>query len=309
MNLETMGLMKNRKLWPLGAVLTVLLAGTLAGSHQLIAEQADEAAAPATPQTQGTAPQTQPPPPQAQPDAPQAQPAAPQTQSAAPQTQVTTPQTQTSPPDNTGKKQPPKPAGKPENDRIFFALPNYLTVEKASKLPPLTTKQKFKAVAEGCFDPVEVVFIGIQAGIGQADNVDPTYHQGFVGYARRFGTDYADVVVGNFGTGAIFPALLREDPRYFQRGKGNFFYRFTYAATRVVITRSDKSGKTEFNFSEFLGNGMAAAASNAYHPGPHTVASSMDVLSTQIVLDALGYELKEFWPDIHRLLNHVKRKS
>jgi hypothetical protein len=288
---EMIGLMLNRKSGLLGVLTAALFVATLGSPHQLLAQLPEGTAA----QTETAGPQTPPATPQAPPEAPQAQPSA--------------PQTQTTPAPSTGQKQPAKAPNAQENDRIFFALPNYLTVEKSSKLPPLTTKQKFKAVAEGCFDPVEVVFIGIQAGIGQADNVDPTYHQGFIGYSRRFGTDYADVVIGNFGTGAIFPTLLREDPRYFQRGKGNFFYRFGYAALRVGMTRSDRTGKSEFNFSEFLGNGMAAAASNAYHPGPHTVASSMDVLSTQLVLDSLGYELKEFWPDIHRLLKHAKRKS
>ena len=196
-----------------------------------------------------------------------------------------------------------------QNDRIFFALPNYLTVENAASLPPLTTGQKFKTVAEGCFDPVEVVFIGIEAGVDQADNTNPTYRQGMIGYSKRFGTAYADAIIGNFGTGAIFPTLLQQDPRYYQMGKGNFFHRFAYAAMRVVVTRSDSSGKTQFNFSEFLGNGMAAGLSNAYHPGPHTLASSADVLGTQILLDALGYELKEFWPDIHRLLLHLHHKA
>lgn len=287
--------MLNRKFRLLSGLLAVLFVSTLGSSRQLLAQLAEQAAPPAAAPSQTAAPQTPAAAPQTPPDAPQAQPP--------------TPQTQTNPAPSAAQKQPAKAPNTQENDRIFFALPNYLTVEKSSKLPPLTTKQKFKAVAEGCFDPVEVVFIGIQAGIGQADNVDPTYHQGFIGYSRRFGTDYADVVIGNFGTGAIFPTLLREDPRYFQRGKGNFLYRFGYAALRVGMTRSDRTGKSEFNFSEFLGNGMAAAASNAYHPGPHTVASSMDVLSTQLVLDSLGYELKEFWPDIHRLLKHAKRKS
>ena len=177
------------------------------------------------------------------------------------------------------------------------------------RLPPLTTGQKFKTVAEGCFDPVEVVFIGIQAGIGQADNTNPTYGQGLIGYSKRFGTAYADAIIGNFGTGAIFPTLLRQDPRYYQMGKGNFFRRFGYAAMRIVITRSDSSGKTQFNFSEFLGNGMAAGLSNAYHPGPHTLASNTNVLGTQILMDALGYELKEFWPDIHRFLLRAKHKT
>jgi len=189
----------------------------------------------------------------------------------------------------------------PKDDRIFFALPNYLTVEKGASLPPLTTGQKFKTVAEGCFDPIEFAFIGIQAGIGQADNVNPTFGQGLIGYSKRFGTSYTDAIIGNFGTGAIFPTLLRQDPRYFQMGEGNFFRRFGYAAVRILVTRSD-AGKTQINFSEFLGNGLAAGLSNTYHPGPHTIVSNVNVLSTQVMWDAVGYELKEFWPDIHRLL-------
>jgi hypothetical protein len=208
-------------------------------------------------------------------------------------------------PANDTAADPIQPATSPkhkENDRIFFALPNYLTVENSASLPPLTTGEKFKTVAEGCFDPVEVVFIGIEAAIGQADNTNPTYRQGFIGYSRRFGTAYADAIVGNFGTGAIFPALLRQDPRYYQLGKGNFVRRVVYAAGRVLVTRSDTSGKAQFNFSEFLGNGLAAGLANAYHPQPHTLASNVDVLGTQVLLDVAGYELKEFWPDIHHLL-------
>jgi len=195
-----------------------------------------------------------------------------------------------------------------QNDRIFWALPNYLTVEQATSLPPLTTREKFKTVALGCFDPVEVAFIGIQAGIDQIDNVNPTYHQGLIGYSKRFGTAYTDAIIGNFGTGAIFPALLRQDPRYYQLGRGNFFHRFGYAAARVVITRSDTTGRTQLNFSEFFGNGLAAGLSNVYHPAPHTILNSANVLGTQVLMDAAGYELKEFWPDIHRLLQHGKHR-
>jgi hypothetical protein len=102
---------------------------------------------------------------------------------------------------------------------------------------------------------------------------------------------------------------LHEDPRYYQLGKGSFFRRFGYAAARVVVTRSDNSGKTIFNFSEFLGNGLAAGLSNAYHPGPRTIVGSANVLTTQIVMDAAGYELKEFWPDIHRFLRRGRHKA
>lgn len=235
---------------------------------------------------------------------------APAQSSATSQTQSATSQEQAKPANHPGSTQS-QPAGSPkhkENDRIFFALPNYLTVEKSASLPPLTTGEKFKTVAEGCFDPVEVVFIGIEAGIGQADNTNPTYGQGFVGYSKRFGTAYADAIIGNFGTGAIFPALLRQDPRYYQMGKGSFLHRAAYAAGRVLITRSESSGKPQFNISEFLGNGLAAGAANAYHPGPHTLASNADVLGTQVLLDLAGYELKEFWPDLRRFLLRLHHK-
>ncbi|MGO8731834.1 MAG: hypothetical protein ACLQVM_03465 [Terriglobia bacterium] len=258
--------MFNRYSWPHGYVLAILFTCTLGLSHQLLGQQVEQAPLPAAAQTQ--------------------------TKPAIDQGAATS---------------KPAPASQPpKDDRLFFALPNLLTVENGVLLPPLTTRQKFKAVAEGCFDPVEAVFIGIQAGIGQADNTNPTYGQGAIGYSKRYVTAYADAIIGNFGTGAIFPTLLRQDPRFYQMGKGSFFRRFGHAAVRVVITRSESSGKGQFNFSEFLGNSLAAGLANAYHPGPHTLASNTDVVGTQIVLDAISYELKEFWPDIHRFLLRAK---
>jgi hypothetical protein len=286
-SVEKTKLMINRNLWP-GCALIALFVLALGLSPQLRAQQAGQATPPATTQTQSATSEIQP---------------------VTSQTQPATPQTKSAKDPGNGKDQTTSAPQHLENDRIFFALPNYLTVEKASHLPPLTTGQKFKAVAEGCFDPVEAGFIGIQASIGQMDNTNPTYGQGLIGYSKRYGTAYADAIIGNFGTGAIFPALLRQDPRYYQMGKGKFLHRFFYAAARVLVTRSETSGKNQFNFSEFLGNGMAAGLSNTYHPGPHTIISSSDVLGTQILLDSIGYELKEFWPDIHRLLKHGNNKT
>jgi hypothetical protein len=183
-----------------------------------------------------------------------------------------------------------------------------MTVEKASSLPPLTAGQKFKIVARGTFDPFEFAFIGVETSINQAANTNPTYGQGLIGYSKRYGTAYADAAIGNFMTGAVFPAVLRQDPRYYQMGKGKFFHRAGHAALRVLITRSD-SGKTQFNFSELLGNGLAAAISNAYHPGPRTFDSNVKVWATQIGWDVVAYELKEFWPDIHRLLSRGKHNN
>jgi len=201
----------------------------------------------------------------------------------------------------------PKPEEKkPENDRLFFLLPNYLTVENAKKIPPLTTGQKFKLVALGTFDPVEYPYVGILAGIDQAENTDASYGQGFKGYAKRYGAAFADTTVENFMTGAVFPSLLHQDPRYFQLGKGGFWHRAGYAALRIFITRTD-SGKTQFNYSEWAGSAVAAALSNVYHPPQDRNAlNSANIWITQLWGDAVGFEVKEFWPDIKRKLHRNK---
>lgn len=168
----------------------------------------------------------------------------------------------------------------------------------------MTVKEKFKDEAKSVFDPVEFVFVGAQAGIGQGDNTNPTYGQGFVGYSKRFGTAYADTLVASFNTAAIWPSILHQDPRYFQMGSGNPFHRMAYSAMRVVIARSDRTGGKELNYSEFIGNSIAAGLSNTYHPGPHTIIGTVNVLGAQMLVDVIANETKEFWPDLHRALTH-----
>jgi hypothetical protein len=83
---------------------------------------------------------------------------------------------------------PPAPSGT-SKDRLFFALPNFLTLENAGHVPPLSSAQKFKAVARGTFDPVEFFWWGALSGIGQWENSEPGYGQGAEGYGKRYGAN------------------------------------------------------------------------------------------------------------------------
>ena len=186
-------------------------------------------------------------------------------------------------------------------DRILWTLPNFLTVEDAENIPPLTSGQKFKVVGRSLIDPSEFVLIGFVAGLGQASNSDPSYGQGAEGYGKRYATAYADNAIENFMASAALPSLLHQDPRYYQLGHGGFLKRAGHAIGRVVLTRSD-SGRTQFNYSEVFGAGVAAAISTySYHPAQdknfRTVAS---VWGTQIEWDVGTYMIKEFWPDLRR---------
>jgi hypothetical protein len=72
------------------------------------------------------------------------------------------------------------------NDRLFYTLPNFLTVETMS-VPPLTAGQKFKVVTRGSFDYIQIPWYGFLAGVSQTEDSEPGYGQGAVGYGKRFG--------------------------------------------------------------------------------------------------------------------------
>jgi len=205
-------------------------------------------------------------------------------------------------------------------DRLFYALPNFLTLENGGKVPPLTTKQKFAVVARGTFDPVQYPWWGLLSAISQAENSEPAFGQGWAAYGKRYGATAADSTIENFLVGAVFPSVLHQDPRFFQSSAGGFGRRTWYSVTRIFVTRTD-SGHSQFNYSEIFGSAMGAAISTySYHPrstylstpaNPHlfvgsdrTLGNAGDVWATQLTLDTITIAVKEFWPDIHRKLSH-----
>jgi hypothetical protein len=199
------------------------------------------------------------------------------------------------------------PASGTSNDRLMFALPNFLTLENSGHVPPLTTGQKFRVVARSSFDLVEAPWYGFQAGISQAENSEPGYGQGAAGYGKRFGAAAADGTIENFMTSAIFPSVFHEDPRYFQLGQGSFEHRAAYALSRILITRTD-SGHNRFNVSEVFGSALAAAISTySYHPRTDkTILNTAGVWGSEVAYDTLTIAIKEFWPDIRRAIRKKK---
>jgi hypothetical protein len=193
---------------------------------------------------------------------------------------------------------------------LFFALPNFLTLENSAHVPPLTAGQKFKVAFRSSFDYFQYPWYAALAGISQAQNSEPGYGQGAEGYAKRYGAAFADGTIENFMVNAVVPSVLRTDPRYYQLGKGSFVHRTGYALSRLFITRTD-SGHNTFNFAEIGGSGMAAAISTySYHPeADKTFSNTAEVWGTQVAYDALRIVLNEFWPDIRRKFHKDKAQQ
>jgi hypothetical protein len=208
----------------------------------------------------------------------------------------------------TGQGQPAGTTSGTSNDRLFYALPNFLTLENGAHVSPLTTKEKYKVVARSSFDYVQVPWYGFLAGVSQAENSEPGYGQGAEGYGKRFGAAFADGTIENFMTGAVLPSMLHQDPRFFQSGEGSFAHRTGYAVSRIFVTRTD-SGHQQFNYSEIFGSALSAAISTySYHPrADKTLANTASVWGTQVGYDTITIAVKEFWPDIRRKLSKNKK--
>ena len=197
----------------------------------------------------------------------------------------------------------------PRNDRLFGVVPNYTTVESDQRFSPVSAKGKYRLWLDSSIDPYTFPFIGAIALIGQAENTEPSYGQGLKGFAKRYGTSYGDEMIGGLMTTATFPAVLHQDPRYYQLGQSSILHRTSYALSRIFVTRGD-SGRREFNVSEIAGNLVAAGISQSYHPADErTFSNTWSVWATDIMWDSVANVAKEFWPDIRRKLTHKPKKT
>jgi hypothetical protein len=193
----------------------------------------------------------------------------------------------------------PPPAGAPavESKRIFGIIPNNRTWPSLTNYTPLTTKEKFEIARQDSFDRGTVLLAAAFAADAQLTKASPSFGQGTTGYARYFAASYGDFVIGNYMSEAIFPTLLHQDPRYFRRAVGSKWSRLAYAMGQIVWTHTD-SDRTQFNYSEILGNSTAVAISNLYYPDSRNAGDAVAKLGAQIGVDMASNVLKEFWPDI-----------
>ena len=151
-----------------------------------------------------------------------------------------------------------------EKQRVLGVIPNFY-VSYDPQAVPLTSKQKFKLAYRVTIDPISFGLIGAIAGIQQASDQFSGYGQGAEGYGKRYGASFADATIGTFLGSAIFPSLLRQDPRYFYKGTGSKKSRFLYAVANAVICKGD-NGHWQANYSSILGSLAAGSISNLYYP-------------------------------------------
>jgi len=195
-----------------------------------------------------------------------------------------------------------------EDKRIFGVIPNNRTTEASLPFQAISASRKMNIAVKDSFAWPLYATTGAFASLYQLENENPSFGQGVEGYAKRLAASFADQAMGNMLSEGVIPALTHQDPRYFRMGQGSKLGRTWYAVSRIFVAKMD-SGRSTFNFSEWGGNSIAVAASNAYYPDTRNVSDNVEKLLLQCGTDALSNVLKEFWPDVKRHFQSKKARQ
>lgn len=123
-----------------------------------------------------------------------------------------------------------------EQQRVLRIIPNFYVSYRPDAVP-LTTKLKYRLAWKSSTDPVTILGTAFLAGLQQAGDQYPEFGQGALGYGKRLGAGYVDVFASTFLSGAVFPSLLKQDPRYYYQGAGavNVLDSCTRSGTRYCV--------------------------------------------------------------------------
>ena len=191
-----------------------------------------------------------------------------------------------------------------EHQRILGVVPNFNTsyVQDAA---PLSRKQKLSLAFKSATDVGNILVAAADAAYNEWTDQFPEYGEGMKGYGKYLGASYADAFDGTMLGNAIFPILLKQDPRFFRKGTGSFHSRLFYAIGTTFWCKND-SGSRGPNYSNLLGNLAAGGISNLYYPASDRGLSlTLERGFTVTAEGALGGVFEEFWPDIaHKILKN-----
>jgi hypothetical protein len=182
-------------------------------------------------------------------------------------------------------------------ERKSLVFPDLATTKRT-----WTAWDKFKLAANNSIAVSTVGVALVTAAYGQAVDSPEGYGQGGEGYAKRFGATMARAASDNvFGT-FLIASVMREDPRFYVKKGLSFRQSVTYAAVRVLKTRSD-DGQSVTNFAGLLGPLAGEAVANTYYPeGNRGIGDTLIRYSADLGWRFAGNLVKQYWPNINKKL-------
>ena len=192
--------------------------------------------------------------------------------------------------------------GARSNEVPLHELRTWKSLPDAPSAQPPTQAEKFRAFIDEARSPLTFGAAGVDAAIVRGAEV------GSLSFGRQASlTDlYKGALIQKessaFFSKYLYPALLKQDPRYHRSNSQSFWGRVMYAASRTVITRND-SGKATLNTSYFLGVLTSVAISTAYRPyWRRSTSETFTTFGSTIGSDAGINVLHEFEPRIREIV-------
>ena len=181
-------------------------------------------------------------------------------------------------------------------------LPTWKSLPDAPSARPPTQAEKFRTFVDEVRSPLTFGAAGVDAGIMRETELGRLSS----GRQASLMSLYKGLLIqkesGAFFSKYLYPALLKQDARYYPSNRGSFLGRVTYAASRLVITRND-SGEKTLNTSYFLGVLTSVAISTAYRPyWTRSTSTTFKTLGSTIGSDAGINLLREFGPGIRHIV-------
>jgi hypothetical protein len=151
-----------------------------------------------------------------------------------------------------------------EQQRVLGIVPNFYVLYDSKNAVPLTAKLKYKLALRVSVDPIRIAAATFLGSVNQAADT-PDYGQGWKAYGQRVGASYVDGFTDIMFGGAVLPALLHQDPRYYYQGTGTIKSRMIHAMSYPFIFNGD-NGRLQPNYSTIGGDAISAAISDTYYP-------------------------------------------
>jgi hypothetical protein len=149
----------------------------------------------------------------------------------------------------------------------------------------------------------------VSAGWSQLLNSNPKYGTDRGAFGERYGAAILRESSQSIFASGFGAVIFHDDPRYYILGDGHSIARRAwYAATRVVVTRTD-TGTERWNAPLLLGYIVAAALTQTYYPS--TSKGAVAVATTygaSLGGSALGFGYHEILGDVLRV-THLKKSQ
>jgi hypothetical protein len=165
----------------------------------------------------------------------------------------------------------------------------------------LSVEDKLRYDAKHLFEPDNLAYAGIGAGIDQLRDRPPEWGQGGGAFGQRYASHVGQYLIQR---SIMFPvqAIDHEDTRFFRSKRTSLGGRAGDALLHTIWRRDDSGGMMPA-YSEFFGDYGAAALSRLWWPDRfHTRSAIFVAGSNTILIDAGINVLHEFAPDVKRVL-------